>query len=253
MFDDAALYEQPALLSNEWGHSRIYAPQSYSNIRCALTLPLIVAEAALVAQQFPICWRRESSGVRLVALINMLPPERRAVAQMLQSYPLVGQAYPFIVPDEATIERQMIMVDRSLADTPTDIGAPLILASGRLSKASIIRAKTALQLGRAMAGTERLSRELDLAGFLEPWPLRFDLGDGVVFERDDLFVVSPKALESPALFSLVESHGVEAGIFLSLQRISLFRASHVLAQAKRAVKAAGTSERRAAAQAGLGA
>lgn len=39
MFDDAALYEQPFLLSTEWGHNRIYAPQAYPNVRCALTLP----------------------------------------------------------------------------------------------------------------------------------------------------------------------------------------------------------------------
>ncbi|MGX5734043.1 SapC family protein [Bosea thiooxidans] len=247
MFDDASLYEQPTPLSNEWGHHRIYAPQAYPNIRCALTLPLVMGEAAAVAQQFPICWRQEGAGVRLVALIHMLTPEKRHLAPMLSNYPLIGQAYPFVVPDEAMIERQLVVFDRSLADSPTDIGAPLILATGRLSKASIIRARTALQLGRAMAGTERLSQELQAAGFLEPWPLNFDLGHGVAFERSDLFVLSAKALTDPALFSFVESYGVEAGLFLPLHRISLFRASQLLAQAKRAVAAAAAGSGRAAA------
>lgn len=246
MFDDASLYEQPAPLSNEWGHHRIYAPQAYPNIRCALTLPLVMGEAAAVAQQFPICWRQEGAGVRLVALIHMLTPEKRHLAPMLSNYPLIGQAYPFVVPDESMIERQQVVFDRSLADSPTDVGAPLILATGRLSKASIIRAKTALQLGRAMVGTERLSLELQAAGFLEPWPLNFDLGHGVAFERSDLFVLSAKALADPALFSFVESYGVEAGLFLALHRISLFRASQLLAQARRAVAAAAAGSGRVA-------
>jgi hypothetical protein len=253
MFDEAALYEQPCLLSNEWGHNRIYAPQAYPNIRCALTLPIVVAEAATVAQHFPICWRREKDGPRLVAVINMLPQERRTMAPMLPLYPLIGRAYPFVMPDEAMIERQTIMVDRALADRPTDIGAPLILGTGRLSKASIIRAKIALQLGRIMPSTEQLSRDLEAAGFLEPWPLKFDLGGDVVFERTDLLTVSPKALETPALFGLVRSHGVEAGVFLSLQRISLFRASNALVQAKRAIAAGAVAERRAAVERGIGA
>jgi hypothetical protein len=253
MLDDASLYEQPAPLSNEWGHHRIYAPQAYPNIRCALTLPLVVGEAAAVAQQFPICWRQEGAAVRLVALIHMLTPEKRHLAPMLTSYPLIGQAYPFVVPDEAMIERQQVVFDRSLADSPTDIGSPLILATGRLSKASIIRARTALQLGRAMAGTERLSWELYAAGFLEPWPLKFDLGHGVSFERRDLFVLSGKALTDPALFSFVESYGVEAGLFLAFHRISLFRAAQLLTQAKRVVAAAAGAGRLALAEEALGA
>jgi hypothetical protein len=156
----------------------------------------------------------------------------RHTATIQGGLPLVAQAYPFVIPGAAEIAEQKLIVDRTIADKPTDIGAPLVLDTGRLSKASMIRARTAIQFSRALESTQALALDMDDHGLLEPWPLDFELGDGYRIKVDNLSVVSANRLGDPILFPLVENYGSEAGLFLSYARISLFRVMPLLNSAK---------------------
>lgn len=245
MADLLNFYDQPCELATAWGHHRIYAPQAYARIRTASTLPIIIHEAMALAQWYPICWQRGNSGLVLVALMHLLPEEKCHAANILGGLPLIAQAYPYVVSDPLAIESEKLIVDKTIADKPTDIGAPLILDTGRLSKASLVRARTAIQMNRLMPETLDLTQNLEEAGFLEPWPLNFDLEQGHRVERDDLYVLSAKKLGDPILYALVEAYGADAGLFLALSRISLFRIMDLLASAKSIIlkdaKATGTT------------
>jgi SapC len=247
MPDFSDLYERPLELTAEWGHHRIYAPQAYAKIRTARTLPIVLQEAASLAQWYPVCWRQRASGMELVALMHLLPDDRRRLAAIQGGFPLIAQAYPYVVPSTAEIERKQLFVDRSIADRPTDIGAPLVLDTGRLSKASLVRARTAYQAGRAMQETRFLTADLEAAGFFEPWPLRFDLENGCRIDIDDLFVISAKKFSDPLLYPLVQSYGPDAGLFLAYSRISLFRTMNLIATAKSAIERDGKETQEATA------
>jgi hypothetical protein len=230
------LYEKPTVLTAEWGHQRIYAPHAYARIREATDAPIVLGEAAQLAQFYPICWRMEGESPILSVLRSLLPGGRGHYGGT-PPLPLSLQAYPFIIPDARAIEQQQLLVDDSIADQPTDIGAPIILDSGRMSSGALTRARNALQIGRALPATSRLGQDLLQAGLLEPWPLKFDLGEGKSAERNDLMVLSASHLGNSAVFTLVSRHGAPAGVFLGLHRLSLFRISTLLQLAKAASQA----------------
>lgn len=228
------IYEQPAVLSVEWGHQRIYAAGSYAHVRGLREVPVILAEAMALAPHFPLCWKMVNDTPVLVALRSLLPDGRGHYPATRRAYPLCLQAYPFAVPDPLMIERQQLVVDRAFADRPTDIGAPILQENGRMGRGALMRARLALEVARGIAPTNRLSEDLWRNGFLEPWPLAFDLAGGQRAERHDLLVIAASRLSSPALYGLVDQHGPEAGLFMALQRISLFRIGALLQLAKSA-------------------
>ncbi len=228
------IYESPAILSAEWGHQRIYAAQSYARIRDLEDVPVVLPEAMALAALFPLCWKIVDDQAVLVALRSLMPDGRGHYHHNRKPLPLCLQAYPFAVPDPVAIERQQLIVDKAFADRPTDVGSPILLENGRMSRGALMRAKLALQAARSMQTTNALSDDLRASGFLEPWPLKFDLGHGLTAERSDLLVLGAARLGNPMLYGLVERHGPEAGTFLGVQRLSLFRISALLQLAKAA-------------------
>ncbi|MCA0399829.1 MAG: SapC family protein [Proteobacteria bacterium] len=236
------LYEVPARLTEEWGHHRIFAPESYPAIRAVDTVPITFSEGGSLARHVPLCWRRDDDRLRLVALLGLRPDCRRVLPY--EELPLAIRGYPFVVPNNDTISRREIWVDRAIADKPTDMGAPLVLDDGKLSKAAQMRAQNVLQLAYEAAATEALGDELTEAGLLEPWPLEFDLGGGKKFRRSDLFVLSAARLSDPAFFGLIERHGASAGLLLGYHRASLFRINWLLADARAAASRAALPEGR---------
>ena len=230
--DWTTLYDRPEILSVEWGYERIFSPQSYAGIRLARALPILMQESALLAQTFPLCWSQTPAGPVLVALLHLLPVGKHAIGGLREAFPLVAQAYPFVVPDAAALKQRRLIVDRTVADQPTDVGAPLILDSGKLSKASLARAKKAMVIAHALPLTDALTKELFAGGFLEPWPLHFELVNDQRIDLDDFLVISAKKLGDPALYRLIEAHGPQAGLFIGLQRLSLFRVMALINIAK---------------------
>lgn len=229
----SSLYEKPTALTPSWGHQRIYSPYAYASIRHGTVAPIILAEAMALAQYYPVCWRLEGDFPVLSVLRSLLPNGLGHYGPRIP-LPLGAQVYPFVVPDAEAFVQQRLLVDDVIADQPTDIGAPLILDTGRMSPAALSRSRNALLLGRALPATVALSWDLMKAGMLESWPLRFDLGRNGKVDRQDLMVLSASKLSSPALFTLIQKHSASAGLFLGFHRLSLFRISALLQLAKAA-------------------
>ena len=150
----SALYDQPRALTRDWAHQRIYAPHSYGRLRAASTIPIVVTECVTLAQYYPICWRMDEGTPILVALMGLPPNEYARYPAGKAILPLALQAYPFVVPDDEAIERQQLFVDDTIADKPTDIGAPIVMENGRMSVGAIQRARTALAAGRVVKATD---------------------------------------------------------------------------------------------------
>ncbi|PPD16078.1 MAG: hypothetical protein CTY25_03650 [Methylobacterium sp.] len=236
-----SFYENPTVVGMEWGHERIYAAPSYRLVRFLCDAPVTLGECQVLARWYPLCWRRSDDGLVLVALRSLLPEGEGHYPENRAPLPLCLQAYPFAVPDPESIERQQLVVDRVIADRPTDVGAPIVMANGRMSTGAVIRARLALQVARGLQATTALSRDLDAAGLLEPWPLDFDLGQGRRAGRSDLSVIAASQLGNPLLATIVERHGVDAGLFMAYQRISLFRIGFLLQLAKAGARPEGNA------------
>lgn len=201
-------------------------------------VPIVIGESAQLARFFPLCWKLTETGPVLGCLRTLLGGGRghAADAPMTEAFlPLVLQAFPIIVPGADQIERQQLQFDAIIADKPTDIGAPLLMQNGRLSQAAMERARKAVAVARAMPDTVELTRDLHEAGLLEPWPLRLDLGSGRKVAIDDLMVISASRLHYEEIGGIVARHGALAGMFMSIQRASLFRIAILLNAARQAV------------------
>lgn len=230
----SVLYEAPRLLTSEWGHHRIFAPEAYPAIRALREVAILAREAPVIARTVPICWRREQGRYRLVALMALR--EQATVLPPYGDLPMAVQAYPFVVPDEDMLSQRQIWVDSAIADRPTDVGAPLVMADGRLSNAARMRGEMAIQLAKGQNDTDDLCDDLAEEGLLEPWPLKFDVGHGETVDIDGLFVLKASRLQDPVWFTLVERHGIGAGMLVANHRLSLFRINWLLANARNAVR-----------------
>ncbi|MCA0405426.1 MAG: SapC family protein [Proteobacteria bacterium] len=216
-----ALYETPTLFSPEWGQHRIFAPTAYPSVRNVTTVGIAHPEALVLARYFPLCWQRFEDKLRLVALVSL----REGYARLpgYDDLPLALRAFPVVVQEALGERLESLWVDKTIADTPKDIGAPILLDDGKLSEAARRRIRYAVDLSRAIPATDELTRDLETHGLLEPWPLKFDLGDAGKVNRTDLAVFSASQLQNPALYKLIERHGVQAGLFIGVHRASLFR------------------------------
>jgi len=230
------LYENPRRLTSEWGHNRIFAPEAYEHVRTRQLVPIAYTEALTLAAYFPICWQARNNHIDLCALRSLLDDGRgHPVKPSHTALPLALRAFPVIVttPSDGADD---IWIDDMVADRPTDIGAPLLMADGRLSRGAALRTQAAAELRQSIDQTQRLTDALADGGFLEPWPLNFDVGpDGFKIQLDDLLVVRSSALSTPDMLRFLRAFGVEAAMFLTAHRISLFRTSILLQAARAAV------------------
>lgn len=241
------LYERPTLLSRTTGHQRIFAQLAYKAVRDLQFAPIACEEGFAMTRYYPLCWRR-GGGVPVLGVLRSLLPGGQGhpgeVPKQESGLPLLLQCFPIILPNSETMARHELYFDDVIADRPSDVGAPLLMADGHLSRAALIRAKRAVALAHALADAASLSRDLEAAGLLEPWPLDFDLGQGRRARVDDLMVVSAARLHFPELAEIIATHGSMAGLCLSLHRASLFRINALIQSARRqpvgaAVAAAG--------------
>jgi hypothetical protein len=104
-----------------------------------------------------------------------------------------------------------------------------------MSRGTVHRLHAVLRIRRALSLTRQLGEALAGRGFLEPWPLDFDLTTRQRARIDDLLVVRPSAFQDTALIDLLRTFGVEAASFLTMHRISLFRIASLLHAARAAV------------------
>jgi hypothetical protein len=233
-----ALYEQPMPLTAQLGHHRIFAPPAYRRPRELTLVPIVHTEAFELARAFPTCWAMTDEGPVLMVLRALtddssgIPAPVRKASGML---PRALQAYPVVVPSAEDAFDSRIRFDCVIAEEPTDVGAPLMMADGKLSRATTLRARLAAGLGRILPATLGITRSLHEAGLLEPWPLRFDLGYGQSVDINHLMVLSRSRLDDPSLFRIISTYGADAAVFLAAHRLSLFKISGLLAAAKAVV------------------
>ncbi len=232
------LYENPRRLTSDWGHSRIFAPEAYAHVRTRQLVPIAHTEALTLAAHFPICWRLQKDRFDLCILRSLLDDGRGHPARPTSAtgtLPLVLRAFPIIAtaPSGGTDD---IWIDDIVADRPTDIGAPLLMADGRLSRGASLRVQSAAALRQAIDQSQHFTEALVDGQLLEPWPLDFELGpDGQRVCIDDLQVVRPAAQAHAGLLRFLHAFGAEAAMFLTAHRISLFRIAILLQAARAAV------------------
>lgn len=231
------LAEDPHALTGELMTARIYSPFAYPLPRQTQIVPIVAAEAERLAGSFPIVWRRGEDGPELVTLRTLLPngagyaPGTERVLSLL---PLVFQAYPFLSGGGGAGKR---MVDVAVPDEPTDAGASITGADGRLSRGTELRLRALELYEWDTERTAAIGRAVETRGLFEPWPLRFDLGHGRACEILDLWIVAPKSFDTPALSPILSEFGVGAARLFGHHRLSLFRAGALLQAAQAAVVA----------------
>ncbi|KQQ80815.1 SapC family protein [Aureimonas sp. Leaf324] len=234
--------ERAEPLTGERMVARIYSPFSYPLPRQAGLVPIVAAEAERLASAFPVVWQRGEEGPRLVVLRSLQEDGSGfapGTADALPLLPLLLQAYPFVFPSGPPRESDNPrLLDVAGADLPTDAGAPITTADGRLTKGAELRLRALSLFERDFPRTSALGRMLGELGLLEPWPLCFDLGHGRACDIEGLAVVQAGAFDTPRLEPVVARFGMAAARLLSLHRLSLFRAAALLTAAR---ASAGTS------------
>ncbi|QCI66234.1 SapC family protein [Phreatobacter stygius] len=247
------LYETPTPVDATWGHHRIFAHQAYKIVREAQLAPIVLAEAQDLARWFPVCWALDDGDEPVLVVFRSLLPGGRGypgdASFREECLPFVFQAFPLVVPNRESIEQRQVLADRTISDTPTDIGAPLLTAEGKFTPAALMRAKIAINVASGLPKTTSFSRALFDNGMLEPWAIDLDLGHDKRASFDKLLIVATARLDDPAFHALIVEHGVEAALLVAGHRLSLFRMSALLTAARRDVQKAfeAASEPRAAA------
>ncbi len=236
------LYENPRRLTSKWGHHRIFAPESYELVRTLQLVPIVHAEALHLAAYFPIVWRVHDDRAVLCVLRSLLtgglghPVKPTQVAGGL---PLALRGFP-VIATAPSGSGEEIWIDEVVADQPTDVGAPILMEDGRLSRGVVQRIQAVGKLRQAIDMTQRLTEALTRHRLLEPWPLDFELtSGGGKIHFDDLMVVRSLASPDSDFIEHLREFGIEAATFIAAHRISLFRIS-ILLQAARIAKATET-------------
>jgi hypothetical protein len=233
------LYESPRRLTSKWGHYRIFAPEAYELVRTLQLVPIVHAEAMHLAAYFPVVWRVHNGQTVLCVLRSLLAgglghPVKPAHAG--GGLPLTLRGFP-VIATAPTSGGEEIWIDDIVADQPTDIGAPILMEDGRLSRGAVQRIQAVIRLRQAIDVTHRLTEALAHHRLLEPWPLDFELAPGGRRVRfDDLMVVRPLTSPDPDLIEHLREFGIEAATFIAAHRISLFRTSILLQAARAATK-----------------
>lgn len=234
------LYENPTAIAADWGHHRIFSPVAYRRLRDRPLIPIAHTEAIALAHLSPTCWVDTPAGPCLSVLRSLgsdgsgMP---MAARKSIANLPAILQAYPVVVPRRSEEVTGAVRVDRTIAEEPTDIGAPLLMADGKASRAVGMRTRIAMKLGRALPETAALSAFLSAEGLLEPWPIDFDLGHGERARYDGLRVLARSKLGERALYRAFAKFGIDAAVFVAAHRISLFRVSALLGAARAAAGA----------------
>lgn len=237
-----SLYETPTPIDAAWGHHRIFAHHAYKVVREVQFAPIVMAEAQDLARWFPICWALDDDGEPMLVVFRSLlaggqgyPGDASFREECL---PRVLGAYPLVVPSSESLEKRQVLADRTIPDNPTDIGAPLLTAEGKFTRAALTRAKVAIGVASALPATTAFTRALFDRGMLEPWAVDLDLGHNQRATFDKLLIIAARKLDDPLLHALMVETGVDAALLVAGHRLSLFRMSALLTAARRDVQKA---------------
>ena len=228
--------QRPIALERDALRRRIYAPVAYAPVRDTAVIPVVHTEAYALAAWFPLVWRRGGTEYDFVA-VRALINDRRAQPPVARTLlPRILHAYPFVFDPAVPPSPDSIrMLDDVFADHPTDIGATITTANGRLSRATVMRFRMLDGLAEDFPPTRRIGQILAALDLFEPWSLKFEIEGGIV-EIPDLVIVRQNAFETGRFAPVLEELGPSTALVLGLHRISLFRAGALLAMARKMLK-----------------
>jgi SapC protein len=228
--------ERPIALAGDVLRRRIYAPAAYAQARDSAVVPVVHTEAYQLAAWFPLVWRRRGGEYDLVAVRALINDQRAQPAVARGLLPRILHAYPFVfAPGPPPGPDSVRMFDDVFADHPTDAGASITTASGRLARATVLRFRMLDELAREFPVTYRIGQELAARNLFTSWRLKFHI-EGHEVELPDLFIVRPEVFETGALAALLQQLGPAAALILGLHRVSIFRAGALLASARQLLK-----------------
>jgi hypothetical protein len=171
-----------------------------------------------------------------VAIRSLLDDQRTQPPAVRALLPLILHAYPFVFDPKAPPDRHSPrMLDDVFAVAPTDAGASITTANGKLSRATIQRFRILDHLAAEFCTTREITASLAGVDLFEPWELKFDI-EGRPIEISGLFIVRQNAFVGGMFAPILEQYGAPAAMLLGLHRVSLFRAGLLLAAARRALK-----------------
>jgi hypothetical protein len=229
------LYDGPERLVAAFGHERLFAPAAYGLVRRLQRVPIVHVEALAMASWFPVCWERRAEGVRLCVLRSLMSDADGAQPPgspvRLASLPLALRAYPVALVDGLG-EQGAIIVERGLADRPTDAGAPFVMPDGKPSKGLLHRYRAGLIARHAAGATVEIGEALAAIGAFQPWPLVFEIDGRTTVAIRDLLHVDMDRLAPAALRRLLARFGADLAVLLTAHRMSLFRINALLAAAR---------------------
>ncbi len=230
-----ALYEDYGPLTREQGDTRLYAPVAYRMVRQRQCVPVVHIEALALAAWFPLCWDMSGSKPCFVALRSLRDggsAHPSGSPNSAASLPLCLRAYPFVVSHSGVNDPgERALLERSIPDSPTDVGAPILTSEGKPGRGTLMRLRAVTAFNAAIGPTETLTQDLVKYDLLEPWPLEFDLGTSTIALKT-LSVVSPSKYDSAAIIAVLRRFGPLAATVLGAHRISLFRAAVLLQSAR---------------------
>lgn len=226
-----SLYDNIRTLDRSSGDSRIFAPAAYARVRSAQIVPIVYIEVLSVARWFPLCWQIVDGMTNFVALRSLFDDGARQLAGSgsMAALPLALRAYPFVVGAGRPTDTHLL--DTDIPDRPSDVGAPIMTASGKASAGALLKLRAKAAFDEALPQTQAMTKALVANNLLEPWPLDFEIG-GKIVSVPNLLVLRQGEATSPAMFQFMEAFGAPAAILLGAHRISLFRAG-ILFQAAR--------------------
>jgi hypothetical protein len=227
--------ERPVALETSALRRRIYAPIAYAKVRNTAVVPVAHSEAYRLAVWFPLMWHKQGSRLEFVAVRSLLDDQRAQSPAARAVLPLILHAYPFVFDPKALPgEDAERMLDDVFADAPTDAGASITTAAGKLSRATIQRFRILDGLARELRLTREITEALADLDLFAPATLKFDI-QGRSVELPDLFVVRQDAFDSGAFSGVLEKFGAPAALLLGLHRVSRFRVGLLLAMARKAL------------------
>jgi hypothetical protein len=224
------MYESLRPLDRTTDLPRLPAPETVMPRLNPIAIPVAPIEAAMMAERFPIAWRRAGEEWDLVALTGLLPTQDTwkpaSGAGGGRIIPLLLRAYPLTVLDRSDGETAPIMVDPGGLLTPWH---PAVAAyDPEAAQAELEQRLRALwTFASSRRALQPAFRELQDDGALKPWDLTFSR-DGQAIAIEGFFYVDWSYMGSTAHQRLVERHGWPCARLLALHRISQHRVGGLL-------------------------
>ena len=207
--------------------NRIYAPIAYPVVREAQVVPVVHLEAMSLATWFPVVWLQAEGGHQLVVVRSLLAKGQGHPAgtpRHPRSLPVILRAYPFSFDVGAEAGALVSLgISDATPDQPTDVGAPILLASGQPSRGTEQRCRALALFARVLPETRAMTEFLVEHDLMAPWPLKLTI-EGVPVDISDLAVVRSDLFDTGAFADFVHRFGARGARFLAAHRLSLFRA-----------------------------